>query len=99
VFKVRLLEKVLGISSLCVLFKDKFTKVVKIAKDVIRPLCVLFKEGAVFTQLIKKSAKDVLRPVYVLFKGVFIKIAKNIIFCQAFLTLLRRFFTPFSNLN
>jgi hypothetical protein len=81
VFKVGLLRKVLGVNLLYVLFKNKFTKVVKIAKDVIRLLCVLFKKGAAFAQLVKKSVKNTLELVYILFKGMFIKIAKNIVFC------------------
>jgi hypothetical protein len=48
VFKVGLLRRVLDVNLLCVLFKDKFAKVVKIAKDVIRLLRVLFKEKAMF---------------------------------------------------
>jgi hypothetical protein len=48
VFKVRLLKKVLGVGLLCVLFGDKFTKVVKIAENIIELLCVLFKGEAAF---------------------------------------------------
>ena len=47
-FKVRLLGEVLGISLIYVLFGGKFTKVVKIAKDIIGLLYILFRGGAIF---------------------------------------------------
>jgi hypothetical protein len=81
VFKVRLLKKVLSVGLLCVLFKNEFAKVVKIAKNVIRLFYVLFEREAAFVQLVKKSVEDALRLVCVLFEGMFVKIAKNIAFC------------------
>jgi hypothetical protein len=99
VFKVGLLREVLGVSLLYVLFRNEFAKVVEIAENVIRLLCVLFEGEAAFAQLVKESAEDVLRLVCVLFKGVFIKIAKDVAFCRAFLTLFGGLFTLFSNLG
>ena len=48
VFKVRLLEKALGISLIYILFRGKFIKVVEIAKDIIGLLYILFREEAIF---------------------------------------------------
>ena len=47
-FKVGLLEEVLGISLIYILFRGKFIKIVEIAKDIIGLLYILLEEEAIF---------------------------------------------------